>query len=75
MLFGDGASYGARLPTGMLNLRAVYRRGLGSGGAACNPALRRPPLLAADREFNGLPDVHSAYGENDEYPSVHSAQK
>jgi predicted phage baseplate assembly protein len=30
--FGDGATFGARLPTGTENVAAVYRRGIGSAG-------------------------------------------
>jgi hypothetical protein len=30
--FGDGLTFGARLPTGIENVTAVYRRGIGAGG-------------------------------------------
>jgi hypothetical protein len=30
--FGDGASFGARLPTGLENVTAIYRRGIGAAG-------------------------------------------
>jgi hypothetical protein len=32
VLFGDGVLYGARPPSGMANIRAKYRKGLGSAG-------------------------------------------
>ena len=32
VLFGDGGEHGARLPTGIENVEAVYRSGLGRGG-------------------------------------------
>jgi uncharacterized phage protein gp47/JayE len=45
--FGDGATYGARLPTGTENVTAVYRRGIGSAGLVAPDQLSmlvtRPP--------------------------------
>jgi hypothetical protein len=45
--FGDGATFGARLPTGSENVTAVYRRGIGSAGLVGSDSLTmlatRPP--------------------------------
>ena len=45
--FGDGATFGARLPTGTENVTAVYRRGIGSAGLVGPDSLTmlatRPP--------------------------------
>ena len=45
--FGDGATFGARLPTGTENVTAVYRRGIGSAGLVAPDSLTmlvtRPP--------------------------------
>jgi len=45
--FGDGATFGARLPTGTENVTAVYRRGIGSSGLVGPDSLTmlatRPP--------------------------------
>jgi len=56
VMFGDGKN-GARLPSGQENIRARYRRGLGSAGnllkGQVNVALSRPPGLKEVR--NPLP--------------------
>jgi hypothetical protein len=45
--FGDGATFGARLPTGTENVTSVYRRGIGSAGLVASDSLTmlatRPP--------------------------------
>jgi hypothetical protein len=45
--FGDGAEFGARLPSGVENVKATYRRGIGSGGLVdaeqLTMLLTRPP--------------------------------
>jgi predicted phage baseplate assembly protein len=45
--FGDGATFGARLPTGSENVTAVYRRGIGAAGLVGPDSLTmlatRPP--------------------------------
>jgi hypothetical protein len=47
VLFGDGATFGARLPTGVENVTAVYRRGIGSAALVAPEQLSmlvtRPP--------------------------------
>lgn len=53
--FGDG-THGARLPTGTENVRAVYRVGIGSDGAAdagqVSLPMRRPRGIAAIRNLS-----------------------
>lgn len=62
VLFGDGATYGARPPSGTLNLRTTYRRGLGVAGnvnaGQISLLLSRPLGLKA--VTNPLPAVDGA---------------
>jgi Baseplate J-like protein len=61
-LFGDGALYGARPPSGTMNLRAQYRRGLGVAGnvdaGQISLLLSRPLGLKA--VINPLPAIDGA---------------
>jgi hypothetical protein len=62
VLFGDGVLYGARPPSGMANIRAKYRKGLGSAGnvdtGQINILLSRP--LGLNAVTNPLPGAGGA---------------
>ncbi|MFC5742690.1 putative baseplate assembly protein [Dyella tabacisoli] len=68
VLFGDGVTYGARLPTGSLNIRAVYRTGIGNAGnvdaGQINVLLSRP--LGLKSVTNPLPAIDGADPEPQE---------
>ncbi|WP_267221376.1 baseplate J/gp47 family protein [Dyella silvae] len=68
VLFGDGATYGARLATGAMNVRAIYRTGIGSGGnvdaGQVNVLLSRP--LGLKSVTNPLPSIDGADAEPQE---------
>lgn len=68
VLFGDGVTYGSRLPTGTLNIRAIYRTGIGSGGnldaGQVNVLLNRP--LGLKSVTNPLPAIDGADAEPQE---------
>jgi hypothetical protein len=68
VLFGDGVTYGARLATGTMNVRAIYRTGIGSGGnvdaGQVNVLLSRP--LGLKSVTNPLPAIDGANAEPQE---------
>jgi len=66
IVFGDGV-HGSRLPTGVNNIRATYRRGLGKGGNVRANQLTQ--LLAKPLGLKGVANPDVAAGGTDPEPS------
>ncbi|CUU16615.1 putative baseplate assembly protein [Bradyrhizobium barranii] len=64
--FGDGAS-GARLPSGLNNVRATYRKGIGGAGNVRAETLSQ--LLSRPLGLKGVSNPFAAEGGNDPEPA------
>lgn len=69
--FGDGRS-GARLPTGVNNLRATYRKGIGQPGNVRAETLTQ--LMTRPLGLKGVANPIAAQGGSDPEPAHHARQ-